>query len=121
MHLVLECSSLGNEAHVANRRLEPALILSWVELSLSSHTMVPNSAPTPIVIPIARAPQNVTRVAPRSIFAPPTRAASKPKHARKTREVPATTKIKLAAGTTAPTKRGMAAPPAKLAADASAA
>src|SRR5207253_1445331 len=62
--------------------------------------------PTPIVIPIARAPQNVTRVAPRNIFAPPTRVASKPKHARKPREVPATTKIKLAAGNYSANQKG---------------
>jgi predicted PurR-regulated permease PerM len=52
---------------------------------------VPNSAPTPVVIAMASAPQNVTRVAPATMPAPPTRAAHPPRRARKASEVPETT------------------------------
>lgn len=54
------------------------------------YTTVPKSAPTPAVIPMARAPQNVTRIAPAATPAPPTRAATPPRRARKNREAPET-------------------------------
>jgi hypothetical protein len=82
---------------------------------------VPNSAPTPAVTPIAMAPQNVTRIAPSRTLAPPACAARAPSSARNNSEVPASRGIRAAAGARAATARGMAAPAAKLAADASAA
>jgi hypothetical protein len=70
---------------------------------------------------MARAPQNVTRIAPSLTLAPPTRAANPPKNARNNNDVPATRGIRLATGATAVTRRGRAAPTEKLAADAIAA
>ena len=87
----------------------------------SAYTTVPNKTPTPAVIPIASPPQNVTRIVLGATFAPPARAASAPKSARESSEVPATKIIRLAAGAAALTMRGMAAPRAKQLADASAA
>jgi hypothetical protein len=82
---------------------------------------LPNSAPTPAVAAMARAPQNVTRIAPSRTFAPPARPASAPRSARNNSELPATRGIRAASGARAVTARGMAAPTAKLAADANAA
>jgi hypothetical protein len=82
---------------------------------------VPNSAPTPAVAAMARAPQKVTRIAPIIMPAPPACAANAPRSARNNSEVPATKGIRAASGTMAVTTRGMAAPTAKLAADAKAA
>jgi Mg2+-importing ATPase len=59
-------------------------------LETIAHIIVPNKAPTPAVMPIASAPQNVTRVAPGIISAPPARAANAPSNARKSSEVPDT-------------------------------
>ena len=87
----------------------------------SAHKTDPNSHPTPAVSAMASAPQNVTRIAPLTILAPPTRAASPPRSARNTSEVAETRGIKLAGGAVTVTKRGMAAPTAKLPADAKAA
>jgi mannan endo-1,4-beta-mannosidase len=66
----------------------PSICAHALEMTL--HTAVPNSAPTPAVTAIARAPQKVTRIAPVAMFAPPTRAATPPKSARKNSDVPAT-------------------------------
>src|SRR5450759_1642868 len=86
-----------------------------------THATVPNRAPTPAVNPMASAPQNVTRIAPTVKGAPPACAATPPRSARKTSEVPETRKIRLASGDNNVTTRGMAAPTAKLAAEARAA
>ena len=59
----------------------------------SAYTTVPNKTSTPAVIPIASAPQNVTRIVLGATFAPPARAASAPKSARKSSEVPATKRL----------------------------
>jgi mannan endo-1,4-beta-mannosidase len=59
-------------------------------LEMTFHAAVPNSAPTPAVTAIAKAPQNVTRIAPAAMPAPPTRAAIPPKSARKNSDVPDT-------------------------------
>lgn len=59
-------------------------------LDMTLHTAVPNSAPTPAVTAIASAPQNVTRIAPAVMPAPPTLAATPPKSARKNKDVPDT-------------------------------
>src|SRR5882724_9073747 len=83
-------------------------------LTLHSTHVVPKRAPTPAVRPMANAPHNVTR-------APPTRAANPPKSARNSSDVPETTGIRAVSGTNAAVKRGIAAPTAKLPADASAA
>src|ERR1035438_8855210 len=80
----------------------------------TAQAIVPNSAPTPAVSAMARAPQNVTRIAPTATPAPPARAATPPKSARNTSEVPETAGISSAVGVTAVTKRGSAAPMAKL-------
>ena len=82
---------------------------------------VPNSAPTPAVSAMARAPQNVTRNAPSFTLAPPACAANPPSSARNNSEVPATRGIRAASGAMAATARGMAAPTAKLPAEANAA
>src|ERR1700686_3859907 len=87
----------------------------------AAHTTVPNKAPTPAVSPIASAPQKVTRIAPTATPAPPAPAANAPKSARNSSEVPGTRIDRLASGTKAVVKRGMAAPTAKLRADANAA
>ena len=66
-------------------------VMHPVEPRLSRYpTAEPNSAPTPAVIAIASAPQNVTRHAPARSGAPPVRAASAPRLARKTSELAAT-------------------------------
>ena len=57
---------------------------------MTFHTAVPNSAPTPAVTAIARAPQKVTRIAPAVTPAPPTLAATPPNSARKNKDVPDT-------------------------------
>ena len=82
---------------------------------------VPNKAPTPAVSAIASAPQNMTRIAPAIIPAPPARAASAPSSERNKSEVPATNGIRTAIGAIAATASGMVAPTAKLAAEAIAA
>src|SRR4249919_3238810 len=90
-------------------------------LTLHSAHVVPKRAPTPAVRPMANAPHNVTRIAPTVTRAPPTRAAKPPKSARNSSDVPETTGIRAVSGTKAAVKRGIAAPTAKLPADASAA
>ncbi len=87
----------------------------------AAHTVDPNSVPIPAVRPIANAPQNVTRAAPRATLEPPARAAKAPSNQRKAREDPATSGIKWAGGANAVINSGIAAPTAKLAADANAA
>src|SRR5579872_4197769 len=59
-------------------------------LQMIFHAATPKSAPTPAVTAIAKAPQNVTRIAPAAMPAPPTRAAIPPKSARKNSDVPDT-------------------------------
>jgi hypothetical protein len=88
---------------------------------MRAHTILPTKAPMPEVTPIASAPQNVTRMAPGTILAPPVRAASAPKHARNSRDVAETAINRRAEGAEAVTMSGMQAPKEKLAADASAA
>src|ERR1022692_298326 len=83
-----------------------------------AHATVPNSDATPAVTAMASAPQNVTHIAPIVTPAPPARAANPPSRARNNSEVPETREIKPAAGARAATNRGMAAPNAKLPADA---
>jgi hypothetical protein len=92
-----------------------------VFITNSLHTTVPNKAPTPAVSPMASAPQNVTRIAPRAKPAPPTPAANAPKSARNSSEVPGTSRIRLLSGAKVLVRRGIAAPTAKLRADANAA
>src|ERR1700732_4824307 len=95
--------------------------VKWDSSGGHAHATVPNSAPTPAVSTMASAPQNVTRVAPIVTPAPPARAANPPRRARNASEVPETRGIKAATGARAVTTRGMAAPTAKLPADANAA
>src|SRR5678815_5531232 len=87
----------------------------------ATQTTVPKSDPTPAVIAMASAPQNVTRMAPFHTPAPPTPAAMPPRSARNRSDVPETSGINRATGVTTATSKGRAAPTAKLAADASAA
>jgi hypothetical protein len=86
-----------------------------------AYTSVPNIAPTALVTLIAKAPQKRTRIKPMVMLAPPVRADSAPRTARKTREAATTEEIKPALGAKAAVNRGMAAPMVKLAADARAA
>jgi hypothetical protein len=53
------------------------------ERGIEAATNVPNKTPTPAVIPMASAPQNVTRIMLGMTLAPSARAASAPKSARK--------------------------------------
>ena len=85
------------------------------------HTAVPTKAPMPAVIAIANAPQNVMRRALGTIGAPPTRAANAPKNTRKSKEAPDTVTIIVVQGAKRVITRGIAAPTAKLLADAKAA
>ena len=78
----------------------------------AAYATVPNKAPTPAVIPIASAPQNVTRIMLGVTLAPPARAARAPKSARKTSKVPDTRIIRVPSGAKAETMRGMTAPTA---------
>src|SRR5450759_541773 len=55
------------------------------------YTTVPKRRPTNAVATIATTPQNATRAAPRTIGAPPRRAASKPSPKRSTSDTPITT------------------------------
>src|SRR5664280_138556 len=57
---------------------------------IRTHATVPNSHPMPEVIAMASAPQKVTRIAPVITLAPPACAASPPRSARKSSEVPDT-------------------------------
>jgi hypothetical protein len=82
-------------------------LLGWFG---TAYTTVPNKTPTPAVIPMASAPQNVTRITLGMTLAPPTRAAKAPKSPRKISEVPDTKIIRLASGAKAETMRGMTAP-----------
>src|SRR5579863_9110155 len=74
----------------------------WNHRAIRDHQVpiaaVPNSAPTPAVSAMAKAPQNVTRIAPTVTPAPPARAANPPRSARNTSEVPETRGIIPAAG-----------------------
>jgi hypothetical protein len=70
---------------------------------------------------MASAPQNATRIAPDTTPAPPARAASAPNSARKNSDVPDTKIDKLVIGASVVVTSGIAAPTAKLPADASAA
>src|SRR6185436_5477159 len=79
-------------------------------VSLEHQTTAPNSAPTPYVIAIASAPQNVTLVAPTLADAPPARAASPPRIANNTRHVPVTAGASILAGARNTTTKGTAAP-----------
>ena len=59
-----------------------------------THATVPNNQPTPDVIAMASAPQKVTRIAPDITLAPPACAASPPRSARNSSDVPATRGIR---------------------------
>jgi hypothetical protein len=83
--------------------------------------MAPKIRPTPAVMAMARAPQNVTRTTLRNILAPPALAANAPRAASKTREPPLTAGINQDKGIRAATARGRTAPQAKAAAEAMAA
>jgi hypothetical protein len=87
--------------------------------SISDYETVPKNAPAPAVTAMASAPQNVTRIAPAATGAPPARAANPPSSARNTSDVPATRGIRAVSGAMAVTRRGKAAPIAKLPAEAS--
>ena len=87
----------------------------------SGYAVVPNSISTPVVSAMASAPQNRTRIAPTLTPAPPVRAATPPRSAKSTSEIPENKGIRPASGAMAVTRRGNAAPSAKLAADVNAA
>src|SRR6185437_1533333 len=73
-------------------------------------TVVPKSRPMSADAPIASAPQNATRKAPRVNDAPPTCAASAPSPTRSTSVVPITACVRYGDGTNADTRTGKAAP-----------
>src|SRR5215831_4759069 len=89
--------------------------------ALDYDTFVPNSAPTPAVAAIARAPQSVTRPAPTHGDAPPAPAASAPRPARQKSDTADTASATLASGASITMRIGIAAPIENVAADANAA
>lgn len=82
---------------------------------------VPNSAPTAAVAAMAKAPQKVTRTAPLRRLAPPTWAPTAPSAARKTSDAPDTPQTSQSLGMNQATRRGSAAPTAKVSAEVNAA
>jgi len=54
----------------------------------SRYTTAPNNAPTLAVMPMASTPHRVTRQAPTKTFAPPALAATAPRLARNSRDMP---------------------------------
>ena len=93
-----------------------------IDLSLIAfYTVVPNKAPMPAVIAIARAPQNVTRTIPIRMGAPPVRAARAPSSARENKEAADTRSNRLVAGAITTMSKGSAAPTVNVAAEVSAA
>ena len=85
----------------------------WLDpVAPRNQTTAPNSAPTPAVAPIARAPQIVTRHAPTRTPAPPARAAMAPNEARNASDMPDTHGISPRAGANAVTAKGRSAPTA---------
>jgi hypothetical protein len=81
----------------------------------------PKSAPTPAVSAIARAPQKVTRAAAEAADAPPARAESDPRSARKRSEPMNTAHTSAEDGKRSTITSGSNAPTAKVAAEANAA
>ena len=92
--------------------------LSDLHCCLHYCTTVPNKAPIPVVMAIASSPQKPTRKAPFQMFDPPVRDAVPPMRARKTSEPPATTGMANLSGLINTSNNGMAAPTAKVAAEA---
>lgn len=84
-------------------------------------TTVPNSLPMPAVSARANAPQNVTRMVARRMFAPPAFAPITPRTARKASDAPETIGTSALLGDTTTISNGMAAPTENIAAEASAA
>jgi len=102
-----DCSQAPLKARLAAR-------LSVVCMALidPAYTTVPTRAPAPAVMPMANAPQKVTRIAPGNTRAPPRHPGARGRAAR----FPDTKTIRPAAGVMAVTRRGIADPTAKLAA-----
>src|SRR5581483_10684152 len=96
------------------------ILRGWIFV-LDQDTLVPKRAPTPPVAAMASAPQNATRSAPIQGEAPPTRAASAPRAARKTRDAAETTRTVWEDGANMTVRMGKAAPTVNVAAEASAA
>ena len=71
----------------------------------------------PAVMAMANAPQNVTRVVARMMFAPPAFAPTAPSRARKPRDAMDTTGPRIRGGDTTTMSNGMAAPMENVAAD----
>lgn len=80
-----------------------------VKLPRKIQTAIPNNAPTPAVIPIASAPQNVTRVAAFKTGDPPTFEEKIPNKARHSNEVKETDGIRIEAGNINTVNMGIAA------------
>jgi hypothetical protein len=98
------------------------LSLMWVEKAPMSYgTCVPKRRPTLADAAMASAPQKATRIAPRPIAAPPTRAATAPRTVNKTNALAVTSRASHAAGAIAATITGSAAPVANATADVAAA
>ena len=71
---------------------------------------VPNNAPIPAVIAIARAPQKVTRIVAASMFAPPVLAPTAPRNARNSKDAAATDSASALTGARITASSGSAAP-----------
>ena len=83
----------------------------------AAYTVVPNKAPTAAVTAIAKALQQVTRIIPGMIFAPPVRAAKPPRQASEINAAAVTVAISHCCGVQIATNSGSNAPLAKLAAE----
>ena len=94
---------------------------AWLSAPVPAHAVVPNSISTRLVSAMASAPQNRTRIAPTLTPAPPVRAATHPRSAKNTSEVPENKGIRPSSGAMAVTRTGKATPSAKRAADVNAA
>src|ERR1035441_1367248 len=121
MSSCLRCSRRMEDAHGSEFEVKLRFYDQWLRRLDIVHTTAPNSHPIAAVTAIARPPQNVTRIAPIITPAPPARAASAPRRASSTSDDPETSGINPASGAIAMTMRGINAPTAKLAAEASAA
>ena len=80
-------------------------------------SIVPNSFPMPAVIPSANAPQNVTRMVARSIWAPPALAPTAPRTAGKPSDAADVSGTSMVEGDTTTISNGMAAPTENVTAD----
>src|SRR6185312_11091568 len=107
---------------VPGRGFKFAMIYLWRDVRRPHfQRIVPKSLPIPAVTPSASAPQNVTRIVARSIFAPPAFAPIAPSRAKKPNDAAETIGTSKLAGETTTISNGIAAPTENITAEVSAA